>query len=58
MSEENDIVNVFPDFKRELHTIEYKTFRGMVAMLKKANKNCQRLNFQTNIVIRLPIRKW
>jgi len=51
-----DLVNLYPNSKRELVKINFKTFRGLISELRKANKNCKKYKCQTEIRILLPLR--
>ena len=48
--------NIMFNSKGNISVIGYKTFRGMVAMLKKANKNCKKHNVIMKYEIQLPLK--
>lgn len=51
-----ELVNVFPTSKG-LKRIGYKTERGLIAMIKKANKNCKKVGAKMKLEIVLPIKR-
>ena len=55
-SEATEIVNFYPSAKGELKKISFKTFKGLVSELERANKNCKKYKLKTEIRIMLPIR--
>ena len=54
--EVQDLVNIYIE-NRNIKLVGYKTFRGMIGLLKKINKSCKKIGYVTEIRIRLPI-KW
>lgn len=52
------LVNVEPTAKGELRGVGYKSFAGLVAMLKRVNKNCLKTGMRTELRIKLPLQRW
>lgn len=42
--------------KGEIKVVGYKTFRGMVALFKKINKDCKKKGMRLNFTIELPMK--
>lgn len=55
-NEATEIVNLYPLSKGQLKKISFKTFKGFVSELDRANKNCKKHKCQTEIRIMLPVR--
>ena len=47
--------NIYPNSKGELKQLGYKSFSGLVRVLRTINKNCKKLDFHTEITIKFPI---
>ena len=56
-NEVSELINMYPNSKRELKSLYFKTFRGMISQLKLVNKNCKKYNSKVEIRFQLPI-KW
>jgi len=56
MTEVSELVNLYPSAKGELKKISFKTFKGLISELERANKNCKKYKMKTEIRIMLPIR--
>jgi|JI9StandDraft_1071089.scaffolds.fasta_scaffold94429_5 hypothetical protein len=48
--------NVYFGQKEEIKVVGYKTFRGMVALFKKINKDCKKKGIKMNFTIQLPMK--
>lgn len=56
--EQTDMTNMFYNVsKGHISKIGYKSFRGLIQMLKRANASCLYYNYSTEIRFKLPI-KW
>ncbi len=51
-----DMINLYTDNKKQLNRIGYKSFRGLVATLKRVNKSCLKMGYKTEIRIIFPMR--
>ena len=52
-----NMTNLYADDKQHLNRIGYKSFRGLVAVLKRVNKSCLKIGYKTEIRIVFPM-KW
>jgi hypothetical protein len=52
----SELVNLYPLSGGELKKIGFKTFKGLVSELDRANKNCKKYKCQIEIRIMLPVK--
>lgn len=48
--------NTYFDRKGSIKIVGYKSLRGLIAVLKRANRNALKLGVQTELTIKLPIK--
>jgi hypothetical protein len=50
-----EVINMFPSSRGVLSKVSYRSFRGLIKELKRANTNCRKHGFTTEIRIKLPL---
>mgnify|MGYP001583023195 CR=1 FL=1 len=50
------LINIVHSKDGELKRVGYKSMRGLIAMLKRTNKNCKKFGGKLNFTITLPIK--
>lgn len=48
--------NVYVDNNQQIKVVGYKTFRGIVSLFKKINKDCNKKGIKLNFTIQLPMK--